>query len=74
MRVLTHTDKYQQIPEGVLVRAAAAYSLHDDALKFVPKYMLMWVSIKNIARITNAVPVTLYSRISVNVEIVVLNC
>ena len=30
--------------------------------------------ITNIARIANAVPVTLYSRVSVNVEIVVLNC
>ena len=29
---------------------------------------------KNIARIANAVPVTLYSRVTVNVEIVVLNC
>ena len=32
------------------------------------------VNKKNIARIANAVPVTLYSRITVNVEIVVLNC
>ena len=31
-------------------------------------------SLKNIARIVNAVPVTLYSRVTVNVEIVVLNC
>ena len=29
---------------------------------------------KNIARIANAVPVTLYSRVIMNVEIVVLNC
>ena len=29
---------------------------------------------KNIARIANAVPVTLYSRVTLNVEIVVLNC
>ena len=29
---------------------------------------------KNIARIANAVPVTLYSMVTVNVEIVVLNC
>ena len=29
---------------------------------------------KNIARIANAVPVTLYSRVTVNVEVVVLNC
>ena len=29
---------------------------------------------KNIARIANAVPVTLYSRDTMNVEIVVLNC
>ena len=29
---------------------------------------------KNIARIANAVPVTLYSRVTMNVEIVVLNC
>ena len=29
---------------------------------------------KNIAKIANAVPVTLYSRVTVNVEIVVLNC
>ena len=28
----------------------------------------------NIARIANAVPVTLYSRVTMNVEIVVLNC
>ena len=28
----------------------------------------------NIARIANAVPVTLYSRVTVNVESVVLNC
>ena len=31
-------------------------------------------SIENIARIANAVPVTLYSRVTVNVENVVLNC
>ena len=31
-------------------------------------------SCKNIAKIANAVPVTLYSRVTVNVEIVVLNC
>ena len=31
-------------------------------------------SAKNIARIANAVPVTLYSRVTVNVDIVVLNC
>ena len=30
--------------------------------------------LKNIARIAKAVPVTLYSRVTVNVEIVVLNC
>ena len=30
--------------------------------------------IQNIARIANAVPVTLYSRVTVNVEIGVLNC
>ena len=30
--------------------------------------------IRNIARIANAVPVTLYSRVTVNVKIVVLNC
>ena len=29
---------------------------------------------QNIAKIANAVPVTLYSRVTVNVEIVVLNC
>ena len=29
---------------------------------------------ENIARIANAVPVTLYSRVTVNVQIVVLNC
>ena len=29
---------------------------------------------KNIARIANAVPVTLYSRVTMNVEIVVLDC
>ena len=29
---------------------------------------------KNIARIANAVPVTLYSRVTVNVQLVVLNC
>ena len=29
---------------------------------------------KNITRIANAVPVTLYSRVTMNVEIVVLNC
>ena len=28
----------------------------------------------NIARIANAVPVTLHSRVTLNVEIVVLNC
>ena len=31
-------------------------------------------TVKNIARIANAVPVTLYSRVTMNVEIVVLNC
>ena len=31
-------------------------------------------TVSNIARIANAVPVTLYSRVTVNVEIVVLNC
>ena len=31
-------------------------------------------STKNIARIAKAVPVTLYSRVTMNVEIVVLNC
>ena len=31
-------------------------------------------SMKNIARIAYAVPVTLYSRVTVNVEIIVLNC
>ena len=30
--------------------------------------------LQNIARIANAVPVTLYSRVTMNVEIVVLNC
>ena len=34
----------------------------------------MNIKIKNIARIANAVPITLYSRVTVNVEIVVLNC
>ena len=29
---------------------------------------------RDIARIANAVPITLYSRVSMNVEIVVLNC
>ena len=29
---------------------------------------------KNIARIANAVPVTLYSRVTVNVQIVVIKC
>ena len=31
-------------------------------------------SAKNIARIANAVPVTLYSRVTMNVELVALNC
>ena len=35
--------------------------------------LLLYI-ILNIARIANAVPVTLYSRVTVNVEIVVLNC
>ena len=37
-------------------------------------YRFVQKGIENIARIANAVPVTLYSRVTVNVEIVVLNC
>ena len=34
----------------------------------------MKANTKNIARIVNAVPVTIFSRVTMNVEIVVLNC
>ena len=53
------------------------YLASRDCSAVVSKVMNVMVtdkSTKNIARIANAVPVTLYSRITVNVEIVVLNC
>ena len=37
-------------------------------------FSLIWSTNINISRIVNAVPVTLYSRVPINVEIVVLNC
>ena len=46
---------------------------HADC-KGVWGYPLSINDTKNIARIANAVPVTLYSRVTMNVEIVVLNC
>ena len=43
-------------------------------LSILGKIYEIQLIVKNIARIANAVPVTLYSRVTVNVEIVVLNC
>ena len=42
----------------------SAYGVRED----------IFIKQKNIARIATAVPVTLYSRDTMNVEIVVLNC
>ena len=50
----------------------AADIIESGLLK--PKVALTSDWLKNIARIANAVPVTLYSRVTLNVDIVILNC